>query len=72
MPYLTFFSQGTSASGKTKIWSVMNQSGGNLGGISWFSHWRRYVYQPITSVILDAQCLSEIAAFCEKETREKK
>jgi len=43
-----------------------------LGYILFFPQWRKYTYHTDKQIntILDANCLREIADFCEKETRD--
>lgn len=72
MGLLQFHDQGSSESGKTKIWSVTSALGGHsLGSISFFPQWRKYVFQPSSgSVIFDYLCLHELADFAQKATAE--
>lgn len=51
--------------GKTSTWAVCNTSGTVLGGIRWYSPWRRYCFFTLPyqqACILDAACLAEITA----------
>lgn len=73
MSFLTFAENGRSASGKTKLFTVMSAAGGVLGWVSWYAPWRKYcaaVSSPDN--IFDPTCLREIADFCEKQTKEHK
>jgi hypothetical protein len=72
MSYLQFVSAGTSASGKTKQWSVQNLQGIHLGEIRWFAAWRKYTVFPDPGTTCDAECLHEIATFLEAETFRQK
>lgn len=67
---LRFDLQGTSESGKTKIWRVYNKHNDFfLGKVQWYAPWRKYCFlpAPIESVF-DANCLTEIAAYCATES----
>jgi hypothetical protein len=68
--YLVFVPAGVSDSGKTKKWDVQS-SGVHLGWVSWYSHWRKYTFNPGDS-IFDHACLREIADFIESETAKHK
>lgn len=73
MSYLKFEDRGTSDSGKTKRWVVINvQSGVSLGWIGWKASWRKYWFCPINSTGFDALCLYEIADFLTVATVEHK
>jgi len=69
MSFLIFQYAGDSDSGLTKIWWVTNVGHAELGKISWYAPWRRYVYNCYVRIVLDAVCLREIADFCEDQTR---
>jgi hypothetical protein len=69
--FLLFHETGTSASGLTKIWAVMNTAMAELGRVTWYAPWRRYCYTSVPfSVTMDANCMRELADFCELETRQ--
>ena len=70
MSYLTFTFVGTSASGKTKVWLVDTPN--TLGTVQWYAPWRKYVVHPALGTLFDANCLREIATFCETKTQEHK
>jgi len=73
MSYLQFIDAGTSKSGKTRIWSVLNTGGESLGEIHWKPTWRKYVFASHSTVAeFDSVCLSEISAFISNETRRHK
>lgn len=60
-----------STSGKTDVWLVESNEGGELlGRIAWYSNWRQYAFYPRPQTVFERQCLREIAAFCEKATQE--
>lgn len=62
------------ANTKTDCWCVVPK--GNLdmhtrlGEIRWFARWRKYCYFPGAATVYDANCLREIAGFCEQQTKE--
>lgn len=72
--WLEFRLEGTSPSGKTKIWVVYNrfyEDGDNplrLGVVKWESHWRRYAFFPDDQTEYEAKCLEEIAVFLRNQT----
>jgi hypothetical protein len=72
--YIQFNDEGlVHPTAKTKMWGVFNSdSGFRLGSISWFSHWRKYVYHTNSGTVLDPYCLREIADFCEAKTFDHK
>ena len=55
---------------KTKRWVVSTKQGGELGRVQWFTNWRRYCFFPLPGTTYDANCLRDIADFCEQKTRE--
>jgi Tat protein secretion system quality control protein TatD with DNase activity len=57
---------------KTYIIDVRSTAGDYLGVISWFSHWRRYVFHPVTGTIYDAVCLIDISQYINDLMRERK
>ena len=58
---LEFREIGQSASGKTKIISVLSkESGGVLAQIRWFAHWRKYTLKTYDDYYFDSTCLNEI------------
>lgn len=73
MSYLIFENFGTTPSGKTDRDYVKSQNHEILGGVSWYGPWRKYVFTAAGSqFIFDANCLREIADYCEKKTKEYK
>lgn len=40
-----------------------------LGRIGWHSPWRRYVYSPAPTTLLDAAALREMARFLDEQTK---
>jgi hypothetical protein len=61
--FLIFHHEKKSASGKTDIYSVKNLSGQMLGGIFWYSQWRKYIFHSRDGISFDSKCLSEIVNF---------
>ena len=72
MSYLRFVFEGTSASGKTKRWTVYGEHGGPLGWIEWKATWRKYWFCPVNGTGYDAGCLTEIGDFLRTETQNHK
>ena len=50
-----------------KDWKVQSKSGTHslLGFIQWYPRWKRYIFTPVYETIYDAECLRDIANFCE-------
>lgn len=64
---------GPSKSGKTQVFDVLRAPGPpRLGVVRWSGRWRRYVFCPEEETLYDAECLRELAAFCEAKTHEHK
>jgi len=58
---------------KTLVWGVVNKyDDGWIGWVSWYAAWRKYSYFPRPETVYEQVCLREIAAFCERKTREHK
>jgi hypothetical protein len=57
---------------KTPIWSVHTEGSFTLGRVLWRSQWRQFVYLPYEETILAADCLREIADFCETQTSQRR
>jgi NADH:ubiquinone oxidoreductase subunit len=73
MSYLKFEDRGTSDSGKTKRWVVLNSlSNAALGWVQWYSGFRKYVYEGLPGTKYDAGCMREIANFIEAKTIDHK
>jgi hypothetical protein len=66
--YIYFTDPQPSASGKTQVWFVMAEGGGQLGEIKWFGRWRRYAFFPLAGTVFEETCLHELAAFCRSQT----
>jgi hypothetical protein len=73
MSYLKFEDRGTSPSGKTKRWVVLNSiSGVALGWVQWHPSFRKYAFESLPSIVYDACCLLALAEFVEEKTKEHK
>lgn len=71
--WIKFILSGSSESGKTKIWRVINKDNDQiLGRIKWFARWRKYSFFPLTGTVYEKDCLRDIADFSEEETRKHK
>ena len=60
------------APGVTKRWEVRTKPGVLIGRISWFTGWRCYCLQPGYPTEWEQDCLRDVAAFLETQTREHK
>ena len=78
--YIKFISDGTSTSGKTKVWRVTAKDDDSdfLGEVRWYGVWRCYGFFPFcgkifqTVPVFEKQCLRDIADFLEDETKKQK
>lgn len=56
--------------GKTKCFNVRTLDRFVLlGRISFYSRWREYAFFPYTGTLYEADCLRDIAQFCEDQTK---
>ena len=53
---------------KTDAWVCKSKTGTVLGGVKWWTHWRRYCFFPANEMLFDANCLWDIADFCATAT----
>ena len=68
MSYLKYEDRGTSDSGKTRRWVVLNVTTGvSLGWIDWKASWRKYTFSPVPGTTFDSVCLNDIALFLHNE-----
>lgn len=72
--FIKFIPAGTSPSGKTKVWHVVNvvrpETPDQIGIVHWHGAWRKYVYESPPNSIYDWECLRLIADFIEQKTLE--
>jgi len=69
--WIRFEDLGTSDSGKTRRFAVIARHDDTLlGEICWFGGWRKYVFAALPQHRVRENCLRDIAAFCERTTRE--
>lgn len=58
---------------KTKMYNVIAvQSGEYLGNITFYPHWRKFVFGPCQGTIFDKNCLTEIVGFLDRLAEERK
>ena len=58
---------------KTDRWDILTVDGGfTIGRVSWSTGWRRYVFRPGEHSEWEQDCLHDVAAFLEKETKDYK
>lgn len=57
---------------KTRPWRVETLAEAPLGTIRWLPWWRRYCFFPEGGASFDAECLTDLALFCEERTLEQK
>lgn len=56
--------------GKTKQWRVSTADrAATLGVIKFFPRWRKYSFWPNANTLYEADCLRDIADFCEGQTK---
>lgn len=55
--------------GKTQRWRVLTLRGVVIGRIAWSPSWRRYVLQPAYPTEWEQDCLRDVAAFIQEQTR---
>lgn len=70
-----------SKSGKTNIWSVYSSGSKEdedddrdmwLGDIKWRGAWRKYAFFPDRDTVFEADCMRDLAQFCEDKTKAHK
>lgn len=65
-------------SGVTRRWTVHSgnvphgQVGEPLCTVSWYAPWRRYCVEVDHGIVLDVECLTALATFVDRRTREHK
>ena len=57
---------------KTDIWAVEREDGlgAALGYVKWHGAWRQYCFFPDTATLYNADCLRQIADFCQRKRAE--
>ncbi|HKQ57980.1 MAG TPA: hypothetical protein VJY35_08935 [Candidatus Eisenbacteria bacterium] len=65
--FIHFLPGERSKSGKTQTWVAWSQ-GTDLGLVAWFGRWRCYAFWPRAGIVLDRQCLRQVANFLEAQT----
>lgn len=69
--FIKFELMGTSKSGLTNVWRVVNTNfDEEIGQVYWHGAWRKYVYFTPLDSIYDWECMRLIADFIEKVTLE--
>lgn len=69
MSHVTYVQRPRKAGRRTESWDLWSTKGkAHLGVISWHAPWRRYCFSPADETTYDAECLAELAKFCEDET----
>lgn len=54
-------------------WDVLNKRHGDyLGCIVWYADWRCYTLEADETAVFNGECLRDIAAFMEDETKKRK
>lgn len=71
--YLHFKDMPVKKGMKTRIVNVYSLNGSeSIGEISWFPHWRRYVFFPAEGTLYDPDCLKELAEKVKEMTQSHK
>ena len=55
---------------KTREWKIVSRDGHELGEVRWYAPWRCYVFYPYVGRLFEEDCLRDLAAFCEGQTKE--
>lgn len=56
----------------TRQFVVTDRHGAPLGVIKWFGRWHEYAFHPDMETIYNPGCMRDLAAFCERITKEHK
>lgn len=57
----------------TKVFDIVaSQTEVAVGCVQWFAPWRRYNFFPVEGSCYDAQCLRDLAGFCDNLMAERK
>jgi hypothetical protein len=66
--YITFIPVPVTTHHKTKRWDVVNhETHCKIGGIGWFSRFRKYSFFPETKTVYEETCLRQISFFLETQ-----
>lgn len=69
--WIRFDKQPRKADRKTDTWAVSPLDGGEpLGQVAFFGAWRKFAFFPFEGTLYEADCLRDIAQFCEDQTNE--
>lgn len=56
----------------TRVWyALAARDRTRLGIVAWHGPWRRYCFYPERGTIWSADCLADVAAFCERKIAER-
>ena len=58
--------------GVTKIWTILARDNFILGKVAWYNPWRQYVFEPASSTLFNATCLTEMVTFLKDETEKRR
>lgn len=59
------------SNGKHEPWVIKDSNGSYIAYLEWYSPWRQYVMNAESTAVFSHDCLSAIAGFCQKLTRQK-
>lgn len=57
--------------GKREPWVIKGSSGHYIAYLEWYAPWRQYVMNAESTAVFSHDCLTAIAGFCQKLTRQK-
>lgn len=57
--------------GKREPWAIKDSSGHYIAYLEWYAPWRQYVMNAESTAVFSHDCLTAIAGFCQKLTRQK-
>ena len=49
-----------------EVYIVSDRHGGRLAFVEWYPRWRQYVVDPQEGAVFSADCLRDLATFCEE------
>lgn len=56
--------------GKREPWAIKDASGHYIAYLEWYAPWRQYVMNAESTAVFSHDCLTAIAGFCQKLTRQ--